>query len=325
MKTKRKFFSFLSVVVACFSAITLTACSEQDLSNVRDIVNSYMQQSDAEQDSMVDTEDNFSSLSTDGNMQVHFIDVGQGDSCFIEFSDGTNMLIDAGIQSASSNVVSYVQELGYEKIDTVIATHPHADHIGGLPSVFDAFEVAQIYMPNATTNTKTFSNLLDAIENEGLTITVPEVGSIIKETESERVTVLSPQSDKEYTNLNDYSIILLVEHGNNSFLLTGDAEEESMYELLLWWEGMNIDVLKAAHHGSYNGIALDANGDSALLRAVTPSYAVISCGEGNEYGHPHDQTMTLLLKYNVEVLRTDTQGSITFISDGADLHCLTEK
>lgn len=221
---------------------------------------------------------------------MHYIDVGQGDSEFLELPNGETMLIDACPQSASDTVVNYISDLGYTSINYVIATHPHEDHIGGIPAVFEAFDVQSIYMPNATNNTKIFGRLLDAIEAEGIQITETVAGMDIVSFEDFEIISLAP-SGGEQSNLNNYSIVLKATFGNRDFLFLADAEHEEIEEIT---GDMQADVLKVGHHGS------DTSTSVYLLDAVQPQFAIISCGEGNSYGLPHQQTLDLLSRFSCE-------------------------
>lgn len=223
-------------------------------------------------------------------LSVHYIDVGQGDSEFLELPNGETMLIDACPQSASDTVVNYISDLGYTSINYVIATHPHEDHIGGIPAVFEAFDVQSIYMPNATNNTKIFGRLLDAIEAEGIQITETVAGMDIVSFEDFEIISLAP-SGGEQSNLNNYSIVLKATFGNRDFLFLADAEHEEIEEIT---GDMQADVLKVGHHGS------DTSTSVYLLDAVQPQFAIISCGEGNSYGLPHQQTLDLLSRFSCE-------------------------
>ncbi|MDO5291154.1 MAG: MBL fold metallo-hydrolase [bacterium] len=254
-----------------------------------------------------------SSDSTSSKLEVHFIDVGQGD-CILLKSDDQTMLIDAGDNNYGKGVVTYLNNLGIKKLDYLVGTHPDADHIGGLDNVIQGLDIGKIYMPKKQSNTKTFEDVLNAISKKGLKISSPKVGDTFT-LGSAKVAVLGP--NKTYEDNNNNSIVLKVTHGNNSFLLTGDAELEAEEDMVSSGEDLSATVLKVGHHGSHSSTS------RSLLDKVNPAYAVISCGVDNKYGHPHTETMTYLKKYNVTVYRTDEQNTILMTSDGKDITVTT--
>ena len=244
-----------------------------------------------------------------GKLTVHFVDVGQGD-CILLVSDNQTMLIDAGNNKDGSEVVKYIKSQGIEKLDYVIGTHPDADHIGGLDNVINAFDIGKVYMPKKQHNTKTFEDVLVAIKNKGLKVTSPKVGDTLT-LGNAVVTFLGPVSSYEDNNNN--SIVVKVEHGENSFLMTGDASLDAEVDLLKNKEALQADVLKVGHHGSHSSTS------KKFLEAVKPTYAVISCGVDNSYGHPHKETMNYLNDAGIIIYRTDQDQTICMISDGNEL------
>lgn len=237
-------------------------------------------------------------------LKVHYIDVGQGDSEFIELPDGKCLLIDAGEADEGQTIISYIKALGYSRIDYVVATHPHADHIGGLAAVLKSFDIGEVWAPSVSTNTQTFEGFLDAVSAKGLQINTASSGKSIGDGSSYTVSVLSPAVGASYSDLNDYSAVLLLTFGNERFLFTGDASVNVL-------SGCNIghvDVLKVAHHGSSTGTT------TALVSALSPTYAIISCGAGNSYGHPHQEALDALA--GTTLFRTDTQGTVVAMTDG---------
>lgn len=242
---------------------------------------------------------------------VHFLDVGQGDSAFIEFPNDECMLIDAGTSDCDDIIIDTVESYGYSRIDYIIATHPHADHIGAMSSVIDYFDIGEIYMPNISSNSKTFENLLQTISDNGLQVNTACADKIIN-TESElEIEFFSPQPNMTYDDLNNYSAVLKITYGDDAFLFTGDAENIAEADMMdLYSNELDCDVLKVGHHGS------DSSSSEEFLNAATPQYAVISCGNHNSYGHPHKETLNRLESMGTKVYRTDKQGTITFISDG---------
>jgi competence protein ComEC len=243
----------------------------------------------------------------DGIMEVHFIDVGQGDAIFVETGNST-MLIDAGENSKGSLVREYLISQQVDKLDYVIGTHPHSDHIGGLDTILDSFEVNKVLLPDAVHTTDTFEDVLDSLEKQQLKVTRPVVGDRYSFGDAS-FTILAPNSS-DYADLNDYSISIRLTYGNTSFLLTGDAEKLSEDEMLKNGLDLSAEVLKLGHHGS----AYSSN--TKFINAVSPSFAVISAGKDNKYGHPHAETLQAMQEHNIKVYRTDEQGSIVFTSDG---------
>lgn len=252
--------------------------------------------------------------SASGTLEVYFFDVGQGDSELIRLPGGENILIDAGTSSTEDELVGELRSLGAETLDLVVATHPHADHIGGMAAVIDAFDVRQVVMPRVsesdTPTTKTYENLLQSIADKGLTITPAEPGDELLSSGGAVLTVLAPNGE-DYGDLNNYSVVLRLTYGEDSFLFTGDAEEASEEEMLSLDWPLTATVLKCGHHGS------ETSTSPAFLDAVSPQYAVISCGVDNDYGHPDAVTLEKLEAAGAEVFRTDRQGSILASTDGS--------
>lgn len=246
---------------------------------------------------------------------AHFIDVGQGDANFIELPNDKVMLIDAGVASSSTKIINYIKNLGYTKIDYVVATHPHADHIGGLSEVISSFDIGNIYMPKAVSTSKTYENLLLTIKDKGLTIKTGKAGIEILNEDNLKIIIMAPNGEK-YTNLNNYSIILKIIYGDVSLLYTGDAEIESLNEIE---EDISASILKVGHHGS------DTSTTKEFLEKVKPKYAIISVGEDNSYGHPATSTIKLLKEYTNNIYRTDLNGDVVISSDGINIELETER
>lgn len=243
-------------------------------------------------------------------LKVHFIDVGQADSILIQQED-FNMLVDAGNNNDSQLVLDYLKENGVKKLDYVVGTHPHEDHIGGLDKVIEEFDIEKVYMPKVTTNTKTFEDVLNAVKKKGLKITSPTPGSEFKL--GDAVCTIFGPNGKEYEDLNDYSIVIKVTYKDTSFLLTGDAEGICEKEMLSKGFDISADVLKLGHHGSGSSTT------KAFLDKVNPKYAIVSAEKGNDYGHPHKSTMDKLKSKEIAVYRTDESGTIVCTSDGKSL------
>lgn len=242
-------------------------------------------------------------------LAVHFLDVGQGDSILIQFPNDSVMLIDAGPDRSGAPVISYLKQQGIKKIDYLVATHPHADHIGGMAAVIKEFDISKVYMPKVTHTTKTFEDMLLSIRKKGLKITPARAGLNIIEQDGLQATFTAPCSSG-YDGLNNYSAVVKIRYGSTSFLLTGDAEDLSEKEMLASGADLQADVLKVGHHGSSSSTT------PAFLKSVSPEYAVILVGAANDYGHPHQETLDNLADAGVMVHRTDQEGTIIFVSDG---------
>jgi len=246
---------------------------------------------------------------SENNLSVHYIDVGQGDSTFICLPNGETILIDAGEQDAAEHVIEYIENIGIQRIDYLIGTHPHSDHIGGLSDVINSFEIGKMYMPKVSHTSKTFENLLDAIEENNVDVYSAKAGVVICDEEELTVKMLAPVSE-EYEELNDYSAVIKLEYGETSFLFMGDAEKYSENEIT---ESVDVDVLKVGHHGS------KSSSSKEFLYSVMPEIAVISVGRDNSYGHPSKPVVRRLEEIGAEVLRTDELGDILIESDGESL------
>ncbi|ADZ19997.1 competence protein ComEC [Clostridium acetobutylicum] len=244
------------------------------------------------------------------NLKVHYIDVGQGDSELIQCG-GKNMLIDTGTNESTSNLMSYLKNQNVQKIDYLVLTHPHEDHIGGADEVINNFNIGTIYMPNVATNTQTYKDVIQAMRNKGLTATNPVVGSTFKVGSANCIVYGPINTNSE--NLNTYSIVIKLTYGNNKFMFTGDAQSSNEQDMINAGFDLSADVLKVGHHGSHTSSSQD------FLNAVNPKYAVISCGLGNDYGHPHKVTMDKLEAMNIPVYRTDENGTIVCTSDGNNI------
>ena len=246
-------------------------------------------------------------------LSVHFIDVGQADCALLECG-GEYMLIDAGENDSEDTVIHYLNGLGVEALDLVVATHGDADHIGEMDDVLEAIPADTVWYPNYGHDTKTEADFLAAAEDCGAELYRPELGQTY-DLGGATVTVLGPVTD--YDEANDMSIVLLVQFGDDRFLFTGDMEnvDGAETDLVEYWgeEALRADVLKVGHHGS------DSSTSYRFLRAVAPGYAVISVGAGNKYGHPTPETLKILKDAEVYVYRTDTMGTVVAVSDGENI------
>lgn len=249
-----------------------------------------------------------------GTLRVTFIDVGQGDAEFLELPNGQTMLVDAGMPDAGASVVSTVRALGYSRIDYLVASHPHADHIGGMKSVLAAFDVGSAWTSAQKTTTATYTETVDAVRAKGLEINTAAAGTTIASGDGWAVTALWPPAGAaDYEDLNDCSLVLRVTFDTTSFLFTGDLHASYLRQAVR--ETGHVDVLKVAHHGSETGT------DAALVQALRPSIAVMSYGAQNDYGHPDQVTLDALAAGGVaQVFGTGVNGTVTVTSDGATVN-----
>lgn len=242
-------------------------------------------------------------------LTVHFVDIGQGD-CTLITCDGEAMLIDAGTDNQGTKIQLYLQTQNIGTLKYVIGTHPDADHIGGLDVILYKFDCETIIMPEKSADNAAYRDVIDTMKQKNYKNTVPVPGASYT-LGSAVFTVIGPS--EAYEDMNNNSVAIVLRHGNRSFLFTGDAEAEAEQDMAESDHVLDVDVYKAGHHGS------STSSGEALLRAYTPEYAVISCGEGNPYGHPHEEALNRLQARGIQIYRTDQQGTITVTSDGTDL------
>jgi competence protein ComEC len=243
------------------------------------------------------------------NLLVHYIDVGQADSILIQVNR-KNILIDAGNRNDGASVVSYLKEHRVKKLDYIVATHPHEDHIGGMSSVLKDFTIGDFYAPKKSSDTKTFENMVTALN--GKKIFTIKAGVKLDLGEDTEFEFLAPNST-DYKETNDYSAVVKLTYGNNKFLFMGDAEKLSEDEILIANYDIKSDVLKVGHHGS------STSSSRAFLDKVKPTIAVISVGKDNDYGHPNKETLSEFKKRNYKLFRTDIDGTIVLESDGKSI------
>lgn len=252
---------------------------------------------------------------------IKYFDVGQGDSELIMLPDKKTILIDGGDVGTGDDLVELIKDEGLEKIDYVVATHPHADHIGGLDDVLNNFPVDTFLMPyipeKDVPTTKVYENLLDAAFDNGCEIVKAEAGVTVLEGDDYNAVCLSPVNE-ENDGLNNYSVVIKLTYKDTAYIFTGDAEYEAETEILKTADNLTADVLKVGHHGSYTATSQD------FLKAVNPKYAVISVGVDNKYDHPHDVTLSKL-NGRCEIYRTDKMGTIALQSDGKNIHFSYQK
>lgn len=244
-----------------------------------------------------------------GQMEVHFIDVGQGDATLILCGDEA-MLIDTGDNDKGTVVQNYLEKRGVQKLKYLILSHTDADHIGGADVIITKFEVENIFLSDFPKSSNAYRDMMEAMENRRYTFSTPEPGSTYSLGSAE-FTILAP--GREYEDPNNASIALLLENGRDSFLFTGDGEEEAELDILATGLSIDCDVFKAGHHGSRT------SNSEAFLKAADPDCVVISCGEENSYGHPHAGPMNSFRMAGVKVYRTDEQGSVVAVSSGDEI------
>lgn len=256
---------------------------------------------------------------TKGELTVHFIDVGKADSIYINSGD-FNILIDAGLESVNKITESYLKNCGVKKLDLVVATHQDKDHIGDMAGIVNDFDIDTFWMPNIPDKLKPdsscYENLLTALSNKKLVSTQPESGKSFTYGDI-TLTVIAPVKN-DYSDINNYSIVLKLQYGEKSFLFMGDAMKESENDILTSGADIKADVLKVGHHGSSSGTTND------FLQAVSPSYAVISVGE-NDNDLPKKSVIKKLENSGAAVYRTDTQGTIVFSCTKDNITVTTEK
>lgn len=249
-----------------------------------------------------DESDSDSGTALAGTLVVRFVDVGQGDASLIEFPDGKTMLIDA---ASSSEVLQQLRDDNRSQIDWLVATHPDADHIGGLADIISNYQVASVWAPEVNSPTKTYTNFLTAIANKGLGIEPCYAGRQIAAGEGYSIDLLWPQRGASYSADNDYSAIIKVTYGSNTFLFTGDAPVDAQSQSV----SGHVDVLKVSHHGSASGM------DASLARELTPTISVLSYGK-NSYGHPTQVVLDALKAVGSSIYGTYAHGTVTVTSDG---------
>ena len=246
---------------------------------------------------------------SDYDMSAHFIDVGKADSIYINCKD-KSILIDGGEQDTYNTVLEYLKKLGIKSLDLVVATHPHSDHIGGLPEVLNEFKVFKVFMPKVkdglVPTSKIYEKFLLAIDKNKVHVKVPTPGETITLGELE-IKVLAPNGF--YDNVNNHSIVLKIIYKDVSFLFTGDAEKESESDILKKNYDIKSTVLKVGHHGSKTSTTKE------FLRKVSPKYAVICVGE-DKYNLPKKETITKLKECGAEIYRTDIDGDVVIATNG---------
>ena len=252
-----------------------------------------------------------------GNLTVHFIDVEQGDSILLEHGDDT-MLIDSGEIDKGDDVASYLKSEGIKSLDYVVATHPHSDHIGGMPVILNDFPIGHFVDSGYPYTSKTYENMLTTIDKKNIPFSTPKRGDKIDFSSGIDIQVLNPGSTYFTDDVNQNSVVLKITDGKVTFLLMGDAGLEAENAIMQDGYAVNADILKVGHHGSRT------SSGASFISAVSPAVSVIEVGEGNDYGHPHQETLDRLQKIS-KVHRTDLDGTITISTDGSAYSVKTQK
>ena len=293
---KRNFFKILIILLAFFI-----------INNQDKIKNLFNQNNNQNQNNNINTNNDL--------LKVHYLDVGQGDSIFIELPNNETMLIDAAESYQSENIINYLKNLNYQKIDYVIGTHPHTDHIGGLKDIINTFGIGKIYMPKVVSTTKTYESLLMAIKDKNLKINTAKAGTSIIDTDTLKINILAPNSET-YTELNNYSVVTKITYGTTKFLFMGDAEKLSEKEIK---ENVSADVIKIGHHGSNTSSSID------FIKKVNAKYGIISVGLNNKYNLPKEETIKNWENSGTKIYLTSINGTIRAISDGTNIKIESEK
>lgn len=241
-------------------------------------------------------------------LSIHMIDVGQGDSILVQTPTNKNILIDGGDEDSENIIISYLRQKRIKTIDIIIATHPDSDHIGSLDNIIKKFNVNSIYMPEQSTDSEAYQNLINSCTDKNLSIQHLYKNYVLNIDNNINIYVLSPSYIQEESNLN--SIVFKLTFNDNSFLFMGDAEEENKKEILHSFKLNNINFIKIGHHGSNSSSSLE------FIKKISPDIAAISCGYKNQYGHPHREVINNLKQNHVSIYRTDRIGDIVFYSDG---------
>lgn len=293
---KRNFFEILIILLAFLI-----------INNQDKIKNLFNQNNNQNQNDYINTNNDL--------LKVHYLDVGQGDSIFIELPNNETMLIDAAETYQSENIINYLKNLNYQKIDYVIGTHPHTDHIGGLKDIINTFEIGKIYMPKVVSTTKTYESLLMAIKDKNLKINTAKAGTSIIDTDALKINILAP-NNSTYTELNNYSVVTKITYGTTKFLFMGDAEKLSENEIK---EDVTADVIKIGHHGSNTSSSID------FIKKVNAKYGIISVGLNNKYNLPKEETITNWENSGTKIYLTSINGTVRASSDGTNIKIESEK
>lgn len=253
-------------------------------------------------------------------ISVHFIDVGQGDCILIDTPE-KDMLIDCGETEYAGRVIMYLRSFGVTKLDYVIASHPHSDHMGGMSRIMTAFDVGEFIMPQVPDDMipqlEFYTDAMDVISSKGIKLTYSEIGNSIPLCEGTQLDIIGPIGTG-YSDLNSYSVVAKLTSGNRSFLFTGDMEKDAEYVMAgSWLTDLSADVLKVPHHGSASSSSVE------FVMRVHPEYAVFSVGADNKYGHPNSEVVAFYRSIGCKTLMTMHSGDIVFITDGNEIRYAT--
>lgn len=289
------------IVIAAGALVFLLNILGLDIS-LEDVQQSGMGQIHTENETQILEED----ITRENPMKVHFLDVNQGLAILVQLGDEV-LVYDGGERDTSSFVVAYLKEQGITEIDYLISSHYDSDHVSGLIGCLYAFDVKHVIGSNYVHDSKLYTSFMTAVEKEGLEVDYPEVGTQYLFGDA-TITILSPKEIVNDSNSN--SLAIKLSYGESDFIFTGDADYKSEREMVASGLDLDCEVLSVAHHGSASGTS------EKFMEATTPDYAVISCGKDNGYGHPHKETLQILEKYEVEILRNDESGTIIVETDG---------
>lgn len=249
---------------------------------------------------------------SDANLHFFMLDVGQGDALYFRTPKGQDVLIDGGPGRGVLSELGKVMPFYDRKIDLVILTHPHLDHVGGLIDVLEKYEVGKILMTGVNYKSDDYEEFKDLISEKGVLVSIAQKGETLDFGGDIKMGVLAPEDieGESIENINNSSVALLLDFKNFEILLPGDAEVEEWDSILVQILDPKIEILKAAHHGSRNGTT------EKVLEKIKPEVALISSGKGNSYGHPHKEVISLLQNFGVKYFRTDEMGTVVISSDG---------
>ncbi len=323
-KTARKKNGFtprdvlIHIIAVVFSiALILAALIESDVITLRQI-EEFLHVADEN----IDESDTELLPSQARKLSVSLIDVGQGDSILIR-ADGTNVLIDSGEYSEFAAVEHFLRENNISSIDLLIITHQHTDHMGGMSQVVKKYDVKRIIMPDAPDElipaSASYEYFLDEVEKKGLHIMPARSGYSYKLSDDTSLTVLAPLPDAAFDDLNDYSVVTRLDHGDISFLFTGDLSEKGEKALIDSGADLDVTVLKAGHHGA------STSSSREFLYKVKPSMVLIPVGKDNKYGHPSEDALKRMGRFTDRIYRTDINGNITVYTDGKMLYVRKDK
>ncbi|RYI32035.1 MBL fold metallo-hydrolase [Bacillus infantis] len=257
---------------------------------------------------------------TPKTLTAHFIDIGQGDATYIKMPNGDDILIDAGSKAKGEDVVAYLKKKKVDDIEYMIATHPDADHIGGLDEVLAAFKVENVYAPKVSHTTQAYKDFLTAVKKEKLTIKTAKAGVELPiKDKTVKAKFIAPVKEYAKSDLNNWSAVIHINYNKNNFLFAGDAELKSENDMIAAKSLSKVDVLKVGHHGSKDSSSKN------FLSKIKPTYSIISVGAKNSYKHPTSETLKRLSAIKTKVFRTDKNGTIRVTSDGKKVTLAVDK